>query len=370
MNFQRALIGFSTAHGTLSSVNKETGWNAMQQKGKKNDSQAAERRSRVMRFVVTSNEKVARTLAKRLPWLRLALFAALAAYAYADWQYDLGTARMTIQLALVAAAGCFFSDKPWIRVAIAAAIVSVEWLPGDRPPRAGMTLLHGAMLYLASTAVAGALQSKLRDRRNMLQLTTALAKSLDARDEYTAHHSENVAKYAVSIARRMKLPRAVCEAIEIGGLLHDIGKIGVPESILTKPSRLTDEEYRIIQRHPVVGYETLEHIGMFRRNGVLDMVLHHHERYDGTGYPHGLKGEEIPLGARILAAADAVDAMLSRRTYRNRLTADHAIGELLRHRGTQFDPAVVDAFVGILEREAEAPARNEALGGRVEWAGV
>nr|WP_274652976.1 HD-GYP domain-containing protein [Paenibacillus humicola] len=152
----------------------------------------------------------------------------------------------------------------------------------------------------------------------------------------------------------MNLPPGLRESIYIGGLLHDIGKIGISESVLLKPSKLTESEFDIIKQHPVIGYEIIKHIPQFKKNGVLDMVLHHHERYNGTGYPKGLKEQQIPLAARIMAVADSFDAMTSKRVYReNRLELQDVIEELRRCRGTQFDPVVADVFLGILEEERE-----------------
>lgn len=206
--------------------------------------------------------------------------------------------------------------------------------------------------YLIMTFISSSVVKKYYEvRKHQEELVLALAKSLDSRDNYTANHSENVAKYALRIAQEMKLSRKQCEAIVVGGLLHDIGKIGVPEAILTKSSRLTNDEFDEIKRHPVIGYETLKHISSFRKNGVLDMVLYHHERYDGKGYPYGLKGQEIPLVARIMAVADSFDAMTSKRIYRNTMDLEHVIKEINDNKGTQYDPEIVDMFLRMLKRE-------------------
>lgn len=206
--------------------------------------------------------------------------------------------------------------------------------------------------YLIMTFISSNVVKKYYEvRKHQEELVFALAKSLDSRDNYTANHSENVAKYALKIAQEMKLSKKQCEAIVIGGLLHDIGKIGVPEAILTKSSRLSDDEFDEIKRHPILGYETLKHISNFRKNGVLDMVLYHHERYDGKGYPYGLKGEEIPLVARIMAIADSFDAMTSKRVYRNALDLDHVIKEINNNKGTQYDPEIANVFLRMLKRE-------------------
>lgn len=187
-------------------------------------------------------------------------------------------------------------------------------------------------------------------RKDYFELTTALANALDSRDPYTRHHSENVSKYAVEIAQEMELSAELCDIIRIGGLLHDIGKIGIPEHILTKKGKLTEEEYNIIKTHPNIGYKIIKHITNFSENGVLDIVLYHHERYDGSGYPNGLKGKEIPLLARIVAVADTFDAMVSQRVYREKLDLNSTLGEIVQNKGTQFDPEIVDIFLRVVER--------------------
>ncbi len=184
-----------------------------------------------------------------------------------------------------------------------------------------------------------------KTRRDQLALIKALTNALDSRDKYTYNHSENVAKYSLELAKKMNLPKDQCDFIYTGGLLHDIGKIGIPEHILTKPGRLTKEEFAVIQQHPKIGHETLKHISHFRHTGVLSIILYHHERYDGKGYPNGLKGKEIPLYARIVAVADTFDAMTSRRTYRNELDLNYTLNEISKNKGTQFDPDIAEHFI-------------------------
>jgi HD-GYP domain-containing protein (c-di-GMP phosphodiesterase class II) len=203
--------------------------------------------------------------------------------------------------------------------------------------------------FLVPFSLCSIIKNQLTEKQNVINLTFALAKALDSRDEYTAQHSENVAHYGKMIAQHMGFSKKECENIYIGGLLHDIGKIGVSESILTKPSRLTDEEFEQIKKHPLIGYDTLKHIPLFEQNGVLDMVLYHHERYDGNGYPQGLKGEQIPVAARILAIADSFDAMTSRRVYRDEKETEYALSEIRKNEGIQFDPEIAQVFLKILE---------------------
>ncbi|BFH70961.1 MAG: HD-GYP domain-containing protein [Paenibacillus dendritiformis] len=251
-------------------------------------------------------------------------------------------------------AGFGFWRIPLLQLLAAAVITWLHYALAPFPfPRANVFISQALIHLLAILSISFAIKYYIREKENTLNLTLTLAKSLDSRDPYTAFHSENVAYYAVCIATEMGLKRKLCGHIYIGGLLHDIGKIGVPESILNKPSKLTMEEYEVIKRHPVIGYEMVKHISCFQKNGVLDMILFHHERYDGTGYPHGLRGSEIPLAARIMAVADSFDAMTSRRIYRPEADIRCALEEIRKHKGTQFDPGIADIFIQIVEREGE-----------------
>lgn len=177
----------------------------------------------------------------------------------------------------------------------------------------------------------------------------ALVLALDARDHETKGHSFRVAAYAMAIARHMGLDEGTQQWIDMqrGALLHDIGKIGVPDFILHKPGPLTPEEWTDMKRHPHIGHEMLKDISFL--SGAAAIVHAHHERFDGKGYPLGLAGDEIPIGARIFTIADAFDAMTSDRPYRKALTPEAAWQEVLRHSGTQFDPQVVQAFLATFE---------------------
>jgi putative nucleotidyltransferase with HDIG domain len=175
----------------------------------------------------------------------------------------------------------------------------------------------------------------------------ALAGALDLRDNETAGHSQRVMAYAVEIARAMGCSKKQLDTIARGALLHDIGKIGTPDSILMKPGPLTVEERSVMQTHVGVGYGLLNHI-LFLVDAAA-IVLTHHERFDGTGYPQGLSGANIPLGARIFVVADTLDAMTSDRPYRRALPFATAREEMIRESGKQFDPEVVSAFLAIDE---------------------
>jgi len=173
----------------------------------------------------------------------------------------------------------------------------------------------------------------------------SLVASLDARDEYTKGHSERVRLYSTEIARELGFGKNELSRLQLSAILHDIGKIGVPDSVLNKPGNLLPEEYEIIKRHPVIGYEILKYVEDFE--DVREGVKYHHERFDGSGYPEGLKGNEIPTFARIIAVADTFDAMTSNRTYRKALPFEVALNEISKGKGTQFDPEIVNAFLKV-----------------------
>lgn len=175
----------------------------------------------------------------------------------------------------------------------------------------------------------------------------ALINALDARERETQRHSMRVSEYTMVIARKLGIPSAEFPDIERGSLLHDIGKIGISDTILLKPAKLTEEEWIEIRKHPDIGYHILRGISFLE--GAAEMVRQHHERFDGTGYPRGLVGEEILLGARIFAVVDTFDAMTSDRPYRNALNYQTAREELIRCSGKQFDPRLVQCFLQIPE---------------------
>ncbi len=187
----------------------------------------------------------------------------------------------------------------------------------------------------------GALSKKLHS------IVETLLRVLEAKDPYTARHSERTATIALDIAREMGLPHTEIEALRIGALLHDIGKVGVPEAILKKEGPLSEEEWSSILAHPLMGDKLLSTAGGYFKHmdKVRDVILYHHERWDGNGYPKGLKGKEIPLMARIVAVADSYEAMTAKRCYRKASTPEEALEDICRNAGTRYDPEVVRAFV-------------------------
>ncbi|WP_127478117.1 HD-GYP domain-containing protein [Sulfurivermis fontis] len=181
----------------------------------------------------------------------------------------------------------------------------------------------------------------------LLQLVQALTRSVEKRDPYTAGHHEHTSRLAAAIAQRMGLPADDVEGIRLGAQLHDLGNIYVPTEILNRPGKLNDFEYALVKTHPQVGYDILKDVDL--PWPVRDMILQHQERLDGSGYPQGLQGEAIGLGARIIAVADVVEAMTSHRPYRPALSLEQALAELRRGRGTVYDSRVVDACLDVIE---------------------
>lgn len=175
----------------------------------------------------------------------------------------------------------------------------------------------------------------------------ALAAAIDAKDHYTQGHSQRVTEYAVMIANHLSLPPKDIDMLEYAGILHDIGKIGVPDTLIRKPGHLEPDERRIMKQHPAIGAYMLKDIPFLKETS--DIVLYHHERYDGQGYPEGILGEDIPIGARILAIADTFDSMTSDRSYRKALTKEYALEEIKLCAGSQFCPVVAEAFLTVIE---------------------
>jgi putative nucleotidyltransferase with HDIG domain len=193
-----------------------------------------------------------------------------------------------------------------------------------------------------------------------LEAVESLNATVDAKDPYTAGHSQRVRRIAVAIGEELGLEREQLEVLRFAGLFHDIGKIGVPDAILTKPAGLTELEFEIVKRHPEDGARIVGRLQALQ--AAVPAILHHHERWDGAGYPRRLSSEEIPLEAAIVGLADAVDAMTTDRPYSSARTLGDATDEVVANRGTQFAPAVVDAFVALVEREPELFGTDWAAG--------
>jgi len=183
---------------------------------------------------------------------------------------------------------------------------------------------------------------------NLFSTLYAFVETIEARDPYTKQHSTRVTHYAVSIAKAIGCSREEIDVLNVSGNLHDIGKIGIPDTILLKPGQLTDGEYEVIKKHPSIGSNIIGHFNMWADEKKI--IKHHHERLDGSGYPDGLNGEEIPFLSRILSVADVYDALTSDRSYRKKLSDDVAIGIIRENTGSQFDPKIVDVFLKLYEQ--------------------
>lgn len=186
----------------------------------------------------------------------------------------------------------------------------------------------------------------LQEKETYFEIIISLVKAMDLKDPYTKGHSERVMNYSLKLGKQLNLTATELESLRRGSILHDIGKLGIPDEILLKKGRLTEQEFNIIKGHSIKGVSFIDNLKFLQ--SALSIIRNHHERYDGTGYPDGLQGDEIPLLTRIVTIADAYDAMVSEREYRKKFTKEEAIGELKRNRGTQFDPLLVDEFIKII----------------------
>ena len=215
-------------------------------------------------------------------------------------------------------------------------------------------LLWAALLRSNRRMVIGLMQE---NRRGYESVLLAYDSALVLKDAYTGGHGHRVARYARLIADAMNLSAAEVDAVGEAALLHDLGKIGIPDHILTKPSRLTTEEFAEVRKHPVAGADILHSIPPLRRHAMA--VRHHHEHFDGSGYPDGLRGTRIPVTARIIAVADAFDALTANRSYHNGVRADQALSEITKVAGSHFDPEIVALIRQSPVREALFAARGD-----------
>ena len=219
-----------------------------------------------------------------------------------------------------------------------------------------LLLIESAMKSIAQMNEIKRINIELADtyeklEKAYLDSVQTLRYTVEAKDPYTRGHSDRVAEYSVLLGEKLGLSDNDIKTLRVGGLFHDIGKIGIPDSILLKESKLTDDEYSEIKNHPSIGAHILCDAEVFK--DIIPIVKHHHERYDGRGYPGQLKGEDIPYFARIAAVADAFDAMTSKRTYRDSLPLDVVRGEIEKNLGTQFDPNVGKVFLDILDNDPD-----------------
>lgn len=209
-----------------------------------------------------------------------------------------------------------------------------------------------AMYCFVGILVSKTMKIMVDARDSQLKSIYSFLHIIQMKDHYTAVHSRNVAALTLAIATEMQLSKDSQKNLYTGALLHDIGKIGIPDSILVKPTSLTSLEFAEIKKHPEFGVELLQNVSLIQNKEIHDSILYHHERFDGTGYPAGLAGTEIPLAGRILALADTYDAITTNRIYRKQRTSAEAQLIILQSSGKQFDPDVVDAFVRVMENSS------------------
>jgi len=225
-------------------------------------------------------------------------------------------------------------------------LVPLGWLMSVVADKVG---IWAALVFMIPLLLARYSFTKYVDTRSLFFGTvSALSQAIDAKDGFTRGHADRVSRIAGAIARQMGLSEKLIEQIELAGLLHDIGKIGVEDRVLMKPARLDEDETELMRRHPIYGAAILEPSAALRP--LVQSVLHHHENFDGTGYPEGLKGEGIPLGSRIIIVGDAYEAMTSDRIYRKALGHDRAMDQLNKYKGVQFDPKVVRALEQLIAK--------------------
>jgi HD-GYP domain-containing protein (c-di-GMP phosphodiesterase class II) len=244
--------------------------------------------------------------------------------------------------------------------------VAVNQLIGSRRRMIWITVavvflaLWAALALLVRRGSRSLVESNRLLEESALEAVASLNETVDAKDPYTAGHSRRVQRIAVALGEELRLDRGRLQALRFAGLFHDIGKIGVPDAILTKPDGLTSEEYEVVKRHPEDGARIVGRLHSLQ--AAVPAILHHHERWDGTGYPHRLAGEDIPLEAAVVGLADAFDAMTTDRPYSDARPLGEALDELARNRGTQFAPAAVDAFLRLAERMPELLQTEPPLG--------
>jgi hypothetical protein len=278
--------------------------------------------------------------------------AALGMFAAAAWRFFVEYRLSVLPAQATLAAGMVFLGEAQLAMWLSP-VWAFSWWGYHLLMLAGFltTVVGFGLSYTRRRSLSGLFETLfLTDTIDRIEVSyteaiVALVSAVEARDRYTQGHSARVSQIAVLVGEAMRLPGASLRSLGRAGLIHDVGKLAVPDAILSKPGRLTTEEYEVVKEHPMRGFEVIGRIASLREE--LPGVLHHHEWYDGTGYPHGLAGEEIPLAARILAVADVYDALISDRPYRGALSPDEALAHLQRMAGSQFDRAVVEAFARV-----------------------
>ena len=219
-----------------------------------------------------------------------------------------------------------------------------------------LLLIESGLKSVEQMNIIKQINEELADSKELLEKSylesiEVLRRTVEVKDVYTRGHSDRVSEYSLLIGEKLNLPPEQMKTLKIGALFHDIGKIGIPDAILLKTDKLTDDEYSEIKNHPAIGAHILSNASIFA--DIIPIVKHHHERYDGKGYPARLAGEDIPYLARIVAVADTFDAMTSRRSYRQALDFDYRTNEIERCKGTQFDPAIADVFLEISRKNQD-----------------
>lgn len=278
-------------------------------------------------------------------WIAVALLFSLTFLSKASWMILLEEVLMMLALGFV--------FRRWYGLAIISLLLTtmnVEMINSDSfslTPH----ILSWALLFFSGYVVALLINISLLARNQMIEQIETLLHTMYLKDTYTFEHLHKVANYAWQMAKQLKSGRKQCRSVYLGGLLHDIGKLGIPDHILQKPAKLTKEEYAIMKEHPHYGYELLKHSKPLQKENILDMVLLHHERFDGSGYPMKLKQNQIPFLTRIISVADAFDSMTSRRRYKDKNDITYVLNEFNDKRGTQFDPEVTDLMIKMIENQ-------------------
>ena len=257
--------------------------------------------------------------------------------------------NVSLKGTLVEPINAFLGVPLWTRSRFVGILCLGEKKTGERFSKDDLSLLS-TMGSQAALAIYNAQLYETREQA-LLDTITALAHAIEAKDNYTINHCEKITGRAVALAESLGMTRQEIENIRLGSILHDVGKIGIPDAILNKPSKLSEEEYEVIKQHASIGARIVQSVGALK--GVVPIVRHHQEKYDGSGYPDGLSGEAIPIGARIIGVVDTYGAMTEDRVYRRAPGHEAAIAEIKRFAGRQFDPMVVEAFVRLLEDQPE-----------------